>query len=210
MGKETKLHAVNVDNIAPVTVGNPVNVADLSIDQSHLEEYTSLSSESSVVECRRPPKGIFFTVKKETGRPFKDRKFYFLLQIEGRDPYLVAPAVAEQKREEDVIRPVLICRYVTMAGEEGLWALKLDAAEKSNAWNKSALSILEMAENGWVRIMSTKKHFRHQVSKKSLEEVRPQFTERTFDSLVSTAFQDRVITSTDHEIWEILEHGSDK
>ena len=45
--------------------------------------------------------------------------FYFLLQMEGRDPYIVAPAIAKQKKEEDTIRPVLIVRYVTMAGEEG-------------------------------------------------------------------------------------------
>jgi hypothetical protein len=206
-----KLHTVDADGIAPVTVGNPANAADLSIDQAHLEEFTNLTSESSVVECRRPPKGIFFTVRRENGKPWQDRKFFFVLQVEGRDPYLVAPAIAEQKKEEDTIRPVLIVRYVTMAGEEGLWALKLDQAEgKTNSWNKSALSILELAESGWVRIMSTKKHFRHQVSKKTFEEVQPQFTERTFDSLVNIAFQDHVIVSTDHEIWDALENGSDK
>ena len=50
-------------------------------------------------------------------------------------PFLVTPAIAKQKKEEgeDTIRPVLIVRYVTMAGEEGLWALKLDPPDgKSN------------------------------------------------------------------------------
>ena len=143
MAKEPpKLHAV--DDITPVTVGNPAAASALAIDQSHLEEYANPGAESAVVECRRPAKGHFFTVRPEPGKPWKDRAFYFLLQIEGRDPYIVAPAIAKQKKEEDTIRPVLIVRYVTMAGEEGLWALKLDPPDgKSNNWNTSALNILE-------------------------------------------------------------------
>src|SRR5262249_4210384 len=86
----------------------------------------SAEDKSSVVECRRPAKGIFFTVRPETSEPWKDRAFYFLLQIEGRDPYIVAPNIAKEKTDEDTIRPVLLVRYVTMAGEEGLWPLKLD------------------------------------------------------------------------------------
>ena len=197
MAKEPpKLHAV--DDITPVTVGNPAAASALAIDQSHLEEYANPGAESAVVECRRPAKGHFFTVRPEPSKPWKDRAFYFLLQIEGRDPYIVAPAVAEEKKEEDTIRPVLIVRYVTMAGEEGLWALKLDPPDgKSNNFNKSALNILEIAESGkWVRIVSTKKHYRHQVSKKKFEQVPPKFTDRSFSDLIDTAFKDRTVTSS--------------
>src|SRR5258708_2822744 len=51
--------------VAPVTVGNPVAAASLAIDQSHLEEFASIEEESSVVASQRPPKGVFFTVRKE-------------------------------------------------------------------------------------------------------------------------------------------------
>jgi hypothetical protein len=159
MAKDTpKLHAVDTSNIAPVTVGNPDAADDLAIDQAHLEEYANPGTESGVVECERPTKGHFFTVRPETGKPYKDRAFYFLLQMEGRDPYLVAPKIADQKKEEDTIRPVLIVRYVTMAGEEGLWPLKLNPPDgKSNNWNTSALNILELAESRkWVRIVRPK------------------------------------------------------
>jgi hypothetical protein len=213
MAKEntSKLHAVD-GGIAPETVGNPDAADDLAIDQSHLEEYANPGSESAVVECVRPPKGIFFTVRAETGKlPYKDRAFYFLLQIEGRDPYLVAPKIAEQKSEEDTIRPVLIVRYVTMAGEEGLWPLKLNPPDgKSNNWNTSALNIIEIAETKWVRIVNTKKHYRHQPSKKTLKEVPPKFSDRSFKDLIDIAFKDRIVKSLDHEIWDILENGSDK
>jgi hypothetical protein len=142
----------------PITVGNPEAAASLAIDQSHMDEFASMEEESSIVECRRPPKGMFFTVRAETTKPWRDRGFYFLLQMEGRDPYLVAPDIANQKKDEDVIRPVLIVRYVTMAGEDGLWPLKLDQPDaRSNRWNTSALNILELAASGkWVRIVRAK------------------------------------------------------
>jgi hypothetical protein len=200
-----------VEPIAPVTVGNPAAAADLAIDQSHLEEFAELGSKSSVVECRKPPKGHFFTVRKEQDKSsWKDRAYFFLLEMEGRDPYIVAPAIAKQK-EEDTIRPVLIVRYVTMAGDEGLWALKLDRQDqKSSPWNTSAMHILEFAESSWVRMMNAKKHYRHQKSHKTFEEVPPQFTNRSFNELINIAFKDRVVTSLDHEIWNVLDHGSDK
>jgi hypothetical protein len=197
---------------APITVGNPAAAASLAIDQSHMEEFASMEEKSSIVECQRPPKGIFFTVRSETTKPWRDRGFYFLLQIEGRDPYLVAPDIANQKKDEDVIRPVLIVRYVTMAGEEGLWPLKLDQPDsKSNRWTTSALNILELAASGkWVRIVSAKNHYRHQASKRTFEEVPPRFSDRSFDDLINVAFKDRVIVSLDHEIWDELENGSKK
>lgn len=199
--------------IAPITVGNPAAAASLAIDQSHLEELVSPDAQSSVVECQRPPKGILFTVRPEPEKPWKDRGFYWLLQIEGRDPYLVAPAIAAKKKdEEDTLRPALLVRYVTMTGEEGLWPLKLNPPDgKANAWNTSALNILELAENGWVRIVSMKKHYRHQLSKKTLTETPPKFSNRSFDELVNAAFnEDQIVSSLDHEVWDILANGSTK
>ena len=210
----SKLHAVDTTStdIVPVTVGNPDEIDDLAIDQAHLEEYANPITELGVVECEKPAKGLFFTVPPETGKPYKNRGFYFLLQIEGRDPYLVAPKIAKQKTEEDTIRPVLIVRYVTMAGEEGLWPLKLNPPDgKSNNWNTSALNILEIAESGkWVRMVNAGKHYRHQVSRKTLKEVPPKFTDRTFKDLIDIAFKDRIVKTLDHEIWDVLENGSDK
>jgi hypothetical protein len=211
MKDKAKMHVVDND-IAPETVGNPDAVDELAIDQAHLEEYANPGSEAAVVKCEKPPKGIFFTVRPETGKPWKDRGFYFLLQIEGRDPYLVTPKIQEQKNEEDCVRPVLIVRYVTMAGEEGLWALKLNPPDgKANQWNTSALNILEIAESKWVRILNGKGHYRYTPSKKfTLEQVPPKFSERSFKELRDIAFKDRIIDSLDHEIWEALEAGSDR
>ena len=43
----------------------------------------------------------------------------------------------------------------------------------------------------------------HQVSKKTLKEVPPKFSDRTFKELVNIAFKDRIVESLDHEIWEV-------
>ena len=196
----------------PVTVGNPRAASSMAIDQQHMEEFASAEESPSTIECRRPPKGQFFTVRPETTNPWRDREFYYLLQLEGRDSLIVAPDIAKQKNEEDTIRPVLLVRYVTMAGEEGLWPVKLDQQDgKSNRWNRSALNILELASSGkWVRIVSTKNEYRYQVSRRTLEETPPRFSDRTFKELVDEAFKNRLVDSLDHEIWTILEEGSDK
>lgn len=198
--------------VLPITVGNPAAASSLAIDQSHMEEFANAEDRSSDVQCGKPPKGIFFTVIAETGKPWRNRKFYFLLEVEGRDPYIVAPDIAKQKKEEDVIRPVLLVRYITMAGEEGLWALKLDPPDgKSNRYNVSALNILEEASKGkWVRMVSAKGHYRYQTSKKTFEQVPPRFSDRSFDELVDIAYKDRIISSLNHEIWEALEDRSVK
>ncbi len=129
----------------PLTVGNPVSAASLSIEQEHLEDYAS-DEFSTEVPCDKPPKGTFFTVLQETDKPWKNRRFYHLLQLPNRDPYIVAPDIAKLRKDEDVIRPLLLVRYVTMAGDEGLWPVKLDMAEsRSNSWNKSARQVLDLA-----------------------------------------------------------------
>ena len=136
-----------------------------------------------------------------------------MLEREGYDPLMVDPSIAKKKLDtEDTIRPVMLVRYVTMTGEEGLWPLKLNPADgKSNAWNTSALNILSIAEKGWVRMISLKKAYRHQPSNKTLTEMPPQFSDRSFDELVNAAFpEDRVVSSLDHEIWETLRNGSKK
>jgi hypothetical protein len=205
---EPKLEVV--DPIAPVTVGDPAAAADLAIDQSHLEDYADIDFESSVVECKKPPKGIYFAARKEVGEKWQDRAYYFFLEIEGRDPYIVVPSIAKQK-EEDTIRPALLVRCVTMAGEEFLWPIKLDKADgKTNSWNRSARNVLGMAEEIWTRMKNAGKHYAHQKSPKTFETVPPKFSERSFKELVAIAFKDRIIDSLDHEIWEVLESGSEK
>jgi hypothetical protein len=229
--KQPDLRAVdNNEPIAPETVGDPGSIADLVIDQDHLEEFVSSGSEgeAATVECRRPPKGIFFTVRAEQGKPWKDRGFFWLLEMEGRDPLLVHPSIAKLKEaDEDTIRPVLIVRYVGMNGVEALWPLKLDRPDaRSNAYNASAMTILRLAEgseeNGkkkggkeegrWVRIVSggQQKHYRYQVSRKQFDEMPPRFSDRSFMDLIGITFKDRIVTSLDHPIWEILKNGSNK
>lgn len=61
-----------------------------------------------------------------------------------------------------------------------------------------------------MRMMNGKKHYRYNTSKKTLEQVPPKFTERSFRELRDIAFKDRVIDSLEHEIWDALENGSEK
>ena len=96
MTKKASMHVVSEEEsneaIAPVTVGNPLAAADLAIDQSHMEEFATDEEGPPDVTCAKPPKGTFFTVRAETSKPWRDREFYFLLELKDRDPYIVAPA----------------------------------------------------------------------------------------------------------------------
>ena len=199
------------DNIVPLSVGDPANSASLKIDQSHLDEYfADKEAVSSVVGCERPPKGVFFTVLPEPNLPSQNRGLYWVLQLEGRDPYLVTPDIAEQKKgDEDVLRPVFLVRYVTMAGDEALGPLKINPPDgKANKWNSTARKIMEIAAAGkWVRIVSMGNYYRHQVSRKTMEDTPPQFSDRTFHELIDIAFEGRVIDTLDHEVWMVLSDG---
>ena len=166
---KSPIHAVeDIDEsiIPPVTVGDPLSADDLAIDQSHMEEFAMTDEGPAEVQCAKPPKGTFFAVYLETSAIWANRRFYFMLEVPNRDPYLVAPEIAKLKKAEgeDTIRPVLIVRYVTMAGDEGLWALKLDPPDgKSNLWNRSAMKALEAADEGkWVRLFSGKGQYTYQ------------------------------------------------
>ena len=127
-----------------------------------MEEFATAEEGPSEVTCAKPPKGMYFTVRAETGKPWQDRSVLFPAgDRRTAIPTSSLPISRSSRKEEDVIRPVLMVRYVTMAGEEGLWPLKLDPPDgKSNAWNRSALNVLQVASEGkWVRLMSAKGHY---------------------------------------------------
>jgi hypothetical protein len=179
-----------------------------------MEEYLNPDMQPGTIECRRPPKGSYFTVLAEkAGEKWENRALYFMLEMEGRDPYLVTPDVARLKMgEEDTIRMVLIVRYVTMGGQEGLWAMKLNPPDgKSNRWNTSAMTVLSVAESGkWVRLIS-KGEYRYSVSGKTFTDTPPKFSDRSFNDLINIAFPaDRVVNSLEHPIWDVLANGSTK
>ena len=209
---KTTIHAVGDETEPPISVGNPLTAADLAIDQSHMEEFTTDEEGPPDVQCAKPPKGTYFAVRQETAKPWQDRGFYFLLELKDRDPYIVAPNIAKLKKEEDTIRPVMLVRYVTMAGDEGLWALKIDPPDrKANSWNWSAMAALKVADEGkWVRLRSGKGQYHNSVSQKTFAETPPRHSDRTFKELVNLAFDGRVVTSLDHEIWDLLDNGSEK
>jgi hypothetical protein len=200
--------------IAPVTVGDIADVAAFVIDQKSMEDYANADMQPGTVECRRPPKGAYFTVRPEPDpQKLVDRGFFFVLEMEGRDPHLVTRPVAEVKKDdEDTIRPILLVRFVLMNGAEGLWPVKLNPTDgKSNKWNTSAMNVLKIAETGkWVRIIS-KGEYRYNVSKKTMDEVPPKFSERTFQQLIDEAFPlERRVATLNHPIWDELANGSTK
>ena len=89
--------ALKESTALPISVGNPA-AADCSRSINRTWRSSPPPRKSpSMSEFEKPPKGHYFTVRAEPTKPWKDRAFYFLLEIEGRDPYIVAPAIAKLK-----------------------------------------------------------------------------------------------------------------
>ena len=95
MVKKTPMHVVpessDNDPIAPVTVGNPLSAADLAIDQSHMDDFMSVEEGPAEVPCAKPPKGTFFAVYHETGTPWVNRRFYFMMEYRTAIPSWFSP-----------------------------------------------------------------------------------------------------------------------
>ena len=105
---KTTIHAVGDETEPPISVGNPLTAADLAIDQSHMEEFAT--DRGRPARCARAPSRRRASSSPCARRPAsrgRTARFYFLLEMKDRDPYIVAPAIAKLKKEEDVIRPVL-------------------------------------------------------------------------------------------------------
>src|SRR5262245_34818626 len=204
----------STEKVVPITVGNPSSIASYVIDQSHMEEFTKAEEEkSSEVETKRPPRGTYFTVpKEEEGKP--NSVLAFLLELTGREPYIITPAIANKTSNEEVIRPRLLVRYVTMLGEEALWPIKLDQPDANpNKWNTTAKNIMKDAIGQWVRLISKQKegHYRHQISPISIEKEKPKFSNRTIYELIDIAYdKDHRVHDDNHEVWTILAEGKAK
>lgn len=202
------------EKVVPISVGNPISIASFIIDQKHMEDYTQAEEEkSSVVEVKRPPRGTYFTVPEaEEGKP--NSLFVFLLELPGRESYLLTPAIAKEHSDEDVIRPILLVRYVTMLGEEALWPVKLDPPDqKPNNWNVSARNAVKDATGAWIRLISKQRagQYRYQISPKSIEKEKPKFSNRSAFDLVNAAYdKDHRVHDDDHEVWTILAEGTTK
>ena len=124
--------ALKESTALPISVGNPMAADSLRSISRTWRSSPPPRRSPPMSSASKPPKGVFFTVRPEPVKPWQDRAFYFLLEMKDRDPYIVAPAIAKQKKDEDVIRPVLIVRYVTMAGEEGLVAAQARSAGRAS------------------------------------------------------------------------------
>ena len=59
--------------------------------------------------------------------------------------------------------------------------------------------------------MSGKGQYSYNVSKKTFGQTPPRHTSRSYDELINSAFSDgQIVFDGSHEIWDVLENGSEK
>ena len=83
--------------------------------------------------------------------------FIFLLELEGRDPYIVAPAIAKAKEEEDVIRPDRIGPHHVKG-----WNCILDPG--CSTWTRASATPLSETSNAVLRSRAHRHRLCHRSS----------------------------------------------
>ena len=115
---------------------------------------------------------------------------------ETRDVYIVAPEMQDALLEEWVPKILILCQ--TRGGSPFFWAIKLpDADGRIDTWNESAMQIACDYSGQWIRVKSNREIGAYDVFKYGGEIDEPKW-EWNLDDLLSKAFRNNIIKSTDH------------
>ena len=158
----------------------------------------------TVCTARRPNDHEFFRV-----RPGETWRCYALLveyQGEdptlGRGPFLIHPTL--RAKFGTLGRPHLLVMCITSGGTVFLWPIHL-VKGFGDTWSKSALHIVGLAEQYWVRKWSVRGSGGYQAAISKHDHGEPQWPEESFEELVALAFGDTFVTALDHPLCRALE-----
>jgi hypothetical protein len=176
---------------------DPFDLASLRID----DDDEQIAQEQIVeVPVGRPSKDNFFRV--HPGHDFRLPKVAVMKIGDGvnRETYLLYPHVRRYISPTEYNLCTLYT-YIDEQGDIGLWPVTLPGSTgKVNAWHSSALKAAEHAQTQWVRIAAHKKHYKVHKCTYFLPE--PEWGKVSFNELVRTAFDGRIIEDPEHEIIE--------
>jgi hypothetical protein len=114
---------------------------------------------------------------------------------------VVAPAMRGELAED--LRAVLLQLAISRKGVVFIWPLTIssDKSPLGRSWHESARKAAEIAKKYWIRITADKSLGGYRVRQadgKKLSE--PDWPDKSFNELLTTAFADRIIMSEDHPV----------
>ncbi len=176
-----------------------IDLSRLRLSQSFGE---SLNVKKAIltVPVRKPDRQWFFRV-----RPGENWRFQTaVLELKDeRETYLVDRPLWEALAGEIV--PKVLFTAVNRQGVCFLWPVRMPGSDgRIDEWNRSALEAAEFAMNAWVSVRANMQLGAYEVFEAPGSFPEPTFPELPLEKLLSVAFKNRFIASTDHPVLKRL------
>ncbi len=150
------------------------------------------------VPVRKPDKKWFIRV-----HPNPDWQVELALMEEGRDQYIVTPAVYDEVA--DVTKPSLVYTAITSTGNVFFWPVNLPREDDlQNSWTESAQRAASRAKEHWIRVSPNWTFKSYDLFEAQGRIVPPVWPEMGFAGLFKIAFAGRIIDNRDHPVMKRL------
>lgn len=123
---------------------------------------------------------------------------------ETREHFLVTRAMYGQLTKEKAVSKRMLVPAITLQGYLFLWPLKTTRGTRRNRWNASAKAAAEEAKEYWVRIGTDQEQKVYTAKKAVDEQPEPVWPEMTFQEILSVAFRDKIIHTSNHKVLRYL------
>lgn len=146
------------------------------------------------VPVRKPHKQEFIRVHPELDYRLETG----LLELkEDREFYLLTPEVRDQLPGDWT--PVRIVTCINRQGVPFLWPLKLpDPDGRANSWAETAITAADLATRQWVKLVADMALGGYQTYIATGELPEPEWSEHTFERLLTVAFRNHFIRDMGH------------
>jgi hypothetical protein len=171
------------------------DLSKLRMTQDFIAE-AGVKKVTATVPCRKPHKQDFIRVHPDPAY----RETMGLIQIgTDREFYLVSPIVAGELAGE--FAPYTLYTCVNRQEVVFIWPVRVQGPDdKANEWWRSAHEAASQAVTSWTRVTPNMSLGAYEIRVAPMITVEPAWPELNFQDLLRTAFRDKLITRTDHEV----------
>lgn len=169
---------------------------------TNFQENLPIQKDLNIIPVRRPDKQWFIRINENP--EFTMDAGILEIKEEGEN-YIVSPDLIPQLSNEVVIKRLHVA--INRQNSLFIWPIRLPNSEgKIDDWNRSALSIAELAKRDWVRVVSNRNIGMYEsliaAYKENIPE--PEWPEESFEKIIQAAFKDRIISTLDHIVLKRL------
>jgi hypothetical protein len=145
----------------------------------------------------KPNRSWFFR-----SHPSADYRLTTYLIEDGRDRYLIAPALHEELQTEPNCKLKLLATCISRQKVTLLWPLTLpqEGGGRGDNWHRSAMEALEMSTRRWIRVVANMDLGANEVFEASGQLSEPEWPQESFAEILRIAFKDKFIDRLDHPI----------